>query len=405
MKKIILIIITFTCLMLKVDAASNPYQKTSPYGVNCTWYAWQQAYDKAGIALPGWGNANTWLNYAKKAGYETGTTPRAKSIVVWKWDNYGHVGYVEKVSNGKIYVWDSEGPCTDTEDPDYKSCLANSPSEQGDRECYQKYGKSIACEYNASYWQYPGDLIGYIYLDKAPTKINNQTEPSKNTPTKKSNNTNLTSLTIDNIDFEFKNDTLKYKFDVNNEITKVKIEAKPENSKTKVENTGEHDLNIGQNIIKITVIAEDNTKKTYTLEITRKDNNAYLSNLILSYGKIDFLKDKFNYDLEVEDNIENIEVTGTTESTLATIEGLGTYNLTEDITSVSIKVIAEDKTTNIYTINIKKKSKEELKKQENAQVENNKTYVVYIIIGLVTLISLIVIVLIIKKAKFSKTKN
>jgi len=404
MKKIISLILVLVLIApIKVKAATNPYKKTSSYGINCTWYAWRQAHDKAGVTLPGWGNANTWLNYAKKAGYETGTTPRAKSIVVWKWSNYGHVGYVERVSNGKIYVWDSEGPCTDNEDPDYKECLANSPSESGDKECYKKYGKSIACEYDATYWSVPGDLIGYIYLDKAPTKPNNNTSNSgtqtnSNTPLKKSNNANLKSLTISDIDFTFKKDTLKYTFEVESNTEKVEIKAVVEDKKAKVDGVKEYPLVVGLNTIKIEVTAEDKTKKTYTLEIKRKNNNAYLRNLVLSNGNINFNKEKFNYELELDDNIKSIKVDGTSESANANIEGLGEYNLFEDNTKINIKVVAEDKSENIYTLNIKKKTKKEEVTEIKKESKNTKK--IYLICGIVSLIVIIIFaVLLIKKRK------
>jgi len=402
MKKIFFTIIIFICAILKVDAASNPYQKTSPYGTNCTWYAWQQAYDKAGVALPGWGNANTWLNYAKKAGYETGTTPRAKSIVVWKWDNYGHVGYVESVKNGKIYVWDSEGPCTDQEDPDYKACLEKSPSEAGDKECYRLYGKSVACEYDATYWQSPGDLIGYIYLDKAPSKPQNTNQTNNgttnSTPLKKSNNANLKSLTLSDIELNFKKDTLKYKLEVNGDISKINIEGIPEDNKAKINGLGEYDLNIGLNTLKIEVTAEDNTKKTYTLEIKRKDNNAYLENLSITSVNFEFQKEKLEYDIEIEESIKNIEINGVSSSSLATIEGLGLYELNEDNTTINIKVTAEDETTNTYIFNIKKKNnKEEIKEKISNEKKNNKpNYLIYSGIGLLAIIFVVAAIIIIK---------
>ena len=61
--------LVFILELFTVKAASNPYSKSSSYGTNCTWYAWQMAYEKAGITLPGWGNAKDWYQDAKKAGY------------------------------------------------------------------------------------------------------------------------------------------------------------------------------------------------------------------------------------------------------------------------------------------------------------------------------------------------
>ena len=116
MKKIVLLFLMFFCIGISsVSAASNPY----PYlnGYNCTYYAWQRAYDKLGIALPGWNDAWTWKNGAINAGYPVDTTASADSIVVWPsnpnycWNGYcytaGHVAYVESVSGSTMHISES----------------------------------------------------------------------------------------------------------------------------------------------------------------------------------------------------------------------------------------------------------------------------------------------------------
>ena len=94
--------ICFLSFTLSVNAATNPYGKYQDlYGVKtvrCTWYAWEQAYTNAGVALPGWGNAQTWYNSAAMAGYSVGKEAKANSIAVWSSsDGYGHVAYVVSV--------------------------------------------------------------------------------------------------------------------------------------------------------------------------------------------------------------------------------------------------------------------------------------------------------------------
>lgn len=102
---LLLIVLNITQLSSRVQAATNPYSQTGPYGTNCTWYAWQMAYEKAGVVLPAWHNAKDWYNDAINSGYTVGTTPQANSIIVWGgWTSYGHVGYVEKVE-GNTYMF------------------------------------------------------------------------------------------------------------------------------------------------------------------------------------------------------------------------------------------------------------------------------------------------------------
>lgn len=83
-------------------APVNPY-----YGGyrNCTWSAWQIAYETTGIALPNFGSAGNWLNKAASMGYVTSNVPVPNSIVVWS----GHVGYVDAVSEDGSMIYVREG--------------------------------------------------------------------------------------------------------------------------------------------------------------------------------------------------------------------------------------------------------------------------------------------------------
>lgn len=360
---ITLILSGFYFYTLKVTAVSNPYNKNFGSEINCTWFAWQQAYDKAGVALPGWGNANTWFNSAKNAGYETGMTPKVNSIVVWEWNNLGHVGYVERVYGDYIYVWDSVNPdgCP-AEMPDLYHCWDEHTLEEVDNgACKDASRDPHGCAYSKTYWHKEGDLIGYIYLDNAPkTPISNVTSNQSIvtiTPVKKSNNANLSNININNIDFKFNKETLEYNLEVENSIENIKIEATLEDNKSKVEGVGEQKLVIGENTMSLKVTAEDGTEKTYIIKIKRKDNNAYLSNLIVSDVDFKFDKETLKYELTIPRSIENITITGSTESSLATIDGLGNYDLLEEENIIKIIVTAEDETNKTYTITLIKEPK------------------------------------------------
>ena len=88
--------------------ANNPYPKTQTINnvttYPCTLYVWQRIYDDHGISLPEWGDAKDWLAGAQGAGFETGTTPRPNSIVVYSGGTYGHVAYVTDVYGSKMTV-------------------------------------------------------------------------------------------------------------------------------------------------------------------------------------------------------------------------------------------------------------------------------------------------------------
>lgn len=82
--------------------AYNPY-----YGgyANCTWSAWQIAYETTGIALPAFGRAGNWMNAAASMGYTVSNVPAVNSIVVWS----NHVGFVSAVSEDGSMVYIREG--------------------------------------------------------------------------------------------------------------------------------------------------------------------------------------------------------------------------------------------------------------------------------------------------------
>lgn len=75
---------------------------SNPFGggwSNCTWSAWQLAYENTGVALPSLGNAGSWLANASASGYATGGSPAVGSVVVYS----NHVAYVDAVGPDGSY--------------------------------------------------------------------------------------------------------------------------------------------------------------------------------------------------------------------------------------------------------------------------------------------------------------
>lgn len=285
------IIILLICIInivcsINVLATSNPYKKEGPYGTNCTWYVWKEVNEKLSISLPMLGDAKDWYKNAQKYGYSTGTTPKANSIVVWGgWTEYGHVGYVESVSDNIINVWDSAGSCIDYNDPVYSECLDNSYDEQSSKACYE-VAKSIACEYTISPDYY--GITGYIYLDNIPetkkdTSINNSNNNNSNIETTqtiktKSNNAYLSDITLSIGNIEFNKDIFEYNLEVENEIEKVVVNSISEDTNAIINGNEEYNLNIGLNEIKLEVTAEDDSTKEYVIKITRKEKQEEIQN-------------------------------------------------------------------------------------------------------------------------------
>ena len=110
-----------------------------------------------------------------------------------------------------------------------------------------------------------------------------------NNNTSKSNNANLSNLIVSPVDFSgFKaSKTSGYSVTVDYDVSSVKITAKTQDSKAKVSISGDKNLKVGSNEVKVTVTAEDGTKKVYKVSVIRKDktteetattNNSNLTN-------------------------------------------------------------------------------------------------------------------------------
>ena len=248
-KNFLLILICFLSFTLSVNAATNPYGKYQDlYGVKtvrCTWYAWEQAYINAGVALPGWGNAQTWYNSAAMAGYSVGKEAASNSIAVWSSsDSYGHVAYVVLVDESGEYMTVNEGGI---------------PTEENE-------GIVIGARYSTS----SSKLIGFIYLSDAPKSSGGSTSSSNNSESKnKSSNNNLSSMEIDIEGFTFNPEITEYNLEVPYNTKIISIKAISESDRAVVTGAGEKALKVGENNYRIVITAEDGTTKEYKISIRR----------------------------------------------------------------------------------------------------------------------------------------
>lgn len=90
-----------------------------------------------------------------------------------------------------------------------------------------------------------------------------------------STNADLKSLTVDGYDLipEFNKNTLEYSLEVENDVETVTIKAGKSDSRASISGTGEKELTEGVNKFEIVVTAEKGNKKTYVVEINRKELN------------------------------------------------------------------------------------------------------------------------------------
>jgi surface antigen len=76
----------------------------------CTWYAYNRRAELGRPIASFWGNANTWDNRARSAGWTVSSTPITGSVFQTDSGYYGHVGIVESINaDGTINISDMNG--------------------------------------------------------------------------------------------------------------------------------------------------------------------------------------------------------------------------------------------------------------------------------------------------------
>ena len=176
----------------------------------------------------------------------------------------------------------------------------------------------------------------------------------------KSSNNNLSSIKIDNVIIDkFSSTTTMYMLK-DTTSSSITISASSEDSKASISGLGKKELSYGLNTIDIEVRAEDGSKKTYTIKITRIDNRSNeksLASLTVSPKNINFDSNKTSYNLVVDYNVKEVKIDALAKDSKASISGIGTYKLEVGTNTVDIIVTAEDGSKKMYTIKITRKDK------------------------------------------------
>ena len=172
-----------------------------------------------------------------------------------------------------------------------------------------------------------------------------------------STNNNLSSIKIDNKEIsEFSSSKTTY--NIESESPSINISVTKEDSTAKVTGDGKKTLSYGNNKFEIKVTAENGSVKTYTLNITRKDNrdtNNYLSDLTVGGKSITLNKNTTSYTVNVENDIEKTTIAAMAESTKAKVTGAGEKTLKYGNNKFEIKVTAENESVKKYTVTVVRK--------------------------------------------------
>ncbi len=173
-------------------------------------------------------------------------------------------------------------------------------------------------------------------------------------PEAKSGNNYLKALTSLIVDLDFSRDKQEYNVSVANEVTSLELTAEVEDDKASYEIIGDQDFETGENHVKVVVTAENGSKRTYDIYVTReKSSNNLLSSLTIAGYDIDFAFDVFEYQIDVTDpGVKELDISYTTEDENATVEIIGNEDLQMGRNVIRIIVTAEDGSTQHYTLTV-----------------------------------------------------
>lgn len=157
---------------------------------------------------------------------------------------------------------------------------------------------------------------------------------------------------------DFDKDINNYATTVPNSISEVYIEIVKEDEYATVTGTGRVELQLGRNVVTITVTSRDGKQSIYTVIIYREENaDATLSSLTVvghTYSPI-FNKNEENYFLEVGGEVDSLDIIAIPTDPNSTVKITGHKYLSAGVQTVTILVTAPDgKTTKTYTITVTK---------------------------------------------------
>ena len=168
-------------------------------------------------------------------------------------------------------------------------------------------------------------------------------------------NTNTAALSADNslkaltispgtLSPAFKGSTTKYTATVDNSVTSIAVSATPVNEKATVESvTGNTNLAIGANVVKIVVKAENGTTATYKITVTRQAAGTTGSETTTTGGENG---DDGNGDSETPEDTEEVDATETPVPAADVVINNTTYPIADNFTEEQIPADFTEATVN-----------------------------------------------------------
>lgn len=191
----------------------------------------------------------------------------------------------------------------------------------------------------------------------------------------KSSNNYLQSITLSagNLSPEFYRETFEYNVEnLDESINEIEISAVAEDERASISGLGKISLNEGENRITLAVTAENESVREYIIVVNRKqtlqESDLRLQTLEISkinrngeFSILDipFDKETFEYSLDVEEDIEDLDVNPSVEKEGIIVEVTGDKNLKEgeNIVNIALMSQADENMQTNYIIKVNRQSK------------------------------------------------
>ena len=142
----------------------------------------------------------------------------------------------------------------------------------------------------------------------------------------------------------FKGSTTKYTATVDNSVTSIAVSATPVNEKATIESvTGNTNLAVGTNVVKIVVKAENGTTATYKITVTRQAAGTTGSETTTTGGENG---DDGNGDSETPEDTEEVDATETPVPAADVVINNTTYHIADNFTEEQIPADFTEATVN-----------------------------------------------------------
>lgn len=194
------------------------------------------------------------------------------------------------------------------------------------------------------------------------SKSSGTSSSSSKSSSSKSSDATLSKLLVNDSKMSptFSKDVTSYNIEVASNVTKAVVDFVPTDSKAKAELIGNTTLGDGVTILQVVVTAEDGTKKTYTLNITKSTEESNSKLLLLNVSEadnLDFDEDTYSYRINVKNNVKKLTIDAIPKAKGSKVTILGNGKLSTGSNMVVVKVTDKNGFSSYYKLNVNRSDK------------------------------------------------